>query len=67
MGPGLIAAGQWPSAESIVDALAGAFQQAAEAEPEAERRTRLQAIADGFRGFARDVAVGVISNKLSGL
>jgi hypothetical protein len=59
--------GTWPSATSIVDALAAAFAQAAEAEKEPERKNRLRAVADGLGGAVRDVAVAVIAKRLGDL
>jgi hypothetical protein len=55
------AVGQWPSAEGIVDRLVQGLLDAAEAEPDEQKRSRLRAVAEGMGGFARDVAVGVIS------
>jgi hypothetical protein len=59
--------GTWPTSENVVDEIVRALQRAAETEPEPERRTRLRTIADGLGGFARDVAVGVVSTKPNGL
>jgi hypothetical protein len=58
---------QWPSGTGIVDALVEAFQREADMELEPERKSRLLSIVNGLSGFARDVAVGVVSAKLSGL
>jgi hypothetical protein len=59
--------GTWPSATSIVDALATAFAQAAEAEKEPAKKKRLRAVADGLRGVLRDIAVGVVAKRLGDL
>jgi hypothetical protein len=59
--------GAWPSADSLVDALAAAFAHAAAEEKEPARRGRLRAIADGLGGAARDIAVAVISKRLGEL
>jgi hypothetical protein len=59
--------GTWPSAESLVEALAAAYAQAAEAEQEPEEKRRLRAVADGLRGAVRDVAVAVIARQLGDL
>ncbi len=56
------AVGQWPTAERIVDRLVQGLLDAADQEPDEQKRSRLRAVAEGLRGFARDVAVGVISN-----
>jgi hypothetical protein len=59
--------GTWPATDSLVDALAAAFAQAADAEKEPEKKQRLRAIADGLGGALRDIAVGVISKRLGEL
>jgi hypothetical protein len=56
--------GTWPSPASLVDELAAAFAQAADAEQEPEKRTKLRALADGLAGMARDIAVGVLSRRI---
>jgi hypothetical protein len=57
--------GQWPSPEVWVDRLVQALHEAAEREPDPERRGRLRAMAEGLGGFARDVAVGVLSGGIT--
>jgi hypothetical protein len=57
--------GQWPSPEVWVDRLVEALREAAEREPDPERRGRLRAMAEGLGGFARDVAVGVLSGGIT--
>jgi hypothetical protein len=57
--------GQWPSPEVWVDRLVQALREAAEREPDPERRGRLRAMAEGLGGFARDVAVGVLSGGIT--
>ena len=59
--------GTWPSATSIVDELAAAFAQAAEAETEPEKKNRLRAVADGLGGAVKDIAVAVIAKRLGDL
>jgi hypothetical protein len=59
--------GAWPSADGLVDRLAQALADAADREPEPERKNRLKTLADGLGGVARDVAVGVISAHLGKL
>jgi hypothetical protein len=56
------AVGQWPTPEGIVDRLVQGLLDAADQELDEQKRSRLRSIAEGLRGFARDVAVGVISN-----
>jgi hypothetical protein len=56
------AVGQWPSpAVWVVQAL----REAAEREPDPEKKGRLRAMAEGLGGFARDVAVGVLSGGIT--
>jgi hypothetical protein len=57
--------GQWPSAEVWVHRLVQALHEAAERESDPERRGRLRAMAEGLGGFARDVAVGVLSGGIT--
>jgi hypothetical protein len=57
--------GQWPSPEVWVDRLVQALHEAAEREPDPERRGRLRAMAEGLGGFTRDVAVGVLSGGIT--
>lgn len=59
------AVGQWPSPEVWVERLVQALREAAEREPDPERRGRLRAMAEGLGGFARDVAVGVLSGGIT--
>jgi hypothetical protein len=59
------AVGQWPSPEVWVERLVEALHEAAEREADPERRGRLRAIAEGLGGFARDVAVGVLSGGIT--
>jgi hypothetical protein len=59
--------GTWPKPDSLVDAIAGAYERAAEDEQEPEERNRLRAVADGLRGAVRDIAVGVITKQLGEL
>jgi hypothetical protein len=59
------AVGQWPSPEVLVERLVQALREAAEYEPDPERRGHLRALAEGLGGFARDVAVGVLSGGIT--
>jgi hypothetical protein len=56
------AVGQWPSPEGIVDRLVQGLLDAAAREPDERKRSRLRAVAEVLGGFARDLAVGVLSN-----
>ncbi|MEU2825909.1 hypothetical protein ABZ763_27510 [Streptomyces bacillaris] len=58
--------GQWPSAESLVDALVQGMEAAANASSDSEQQGRLRKTAEALRTFARDVAVGVAANIVSG-
>lgn len=57
--------GTWPTSANVVDELVQAMERAAVVEP--EQRSRFLVIAAGLRGFARDVAVGVVATKLNGI
>jgi hypothetical protein len=59
------AVGQWPSPEVWVDRLVLALREAAGREPDPARRGDLHAMAEGLGGFARDVAVGVLSGGIT--
>lgn len=58
------AAGQWPTAEGLVEQLAARIGEAAEQETDQERKGRLQAVARGLAGAAKGVAVNVVSAYL---
>jgi hypothetical protein len=58
--------GTWPSAESLVDRLVEALEQAADAEEEPQKKGKLRAAGEALAGFARDVAVGVVSAQVGG-
>jgi hypothetical protein len=59
------AVGQWPSPDLWVERLVEALCEAAEREPDPEKKGRLRAMAEGLGGFARDVAVGVLSGGIT--
>ena len=58
--------GTWPSAESVVDRLVAALAEAADAEQESERRTKIRAAAEAVGGFLRDVAVQAVGTQIGG-
>ena len=60
------AVGQWPSGEAWTDRIVKALSEAADREPDETKRSKLRATADALGGFARDVAVGVLSGGISG-
>lgn len=57
-----VLAGQWPSPENIVEALAAALDQRAAETNEPEERSRLTSLADGLRGIGKEIVVRVLSN-----
>jgi hypothetical protein len=59
--------GAWPSPDDVISQLIRALVEAADAEPEAERKGRLRQAADVLAGMGRDVAVAVISARLGTL
>jgi hypothetical protein len=61
---GLRAVGQWPSPESVVDALAEAFGQAAEREPDSEKKGRLRQVGSFLSSAGREVATEVVSKVI---
>jgi hypothetical protein len=55
------AVGQWPTPESLVDRLAEAFGNAADDEPDPERKGRIRQVAGFLSTTGRDVATEVVS------
>lgn len=55
------AVGQWPTPESLVDHLAEAFGNAAENEPDPDRRGKLRQVASFLGSAGRDVATEVVA------
>jgi hypothetical protein len=58
------AVGQWPSPEGVVDALAEAFGNAAEREPDAEKKSWLRQVAAFVGTTGRDVTTEVVSKVI---
>jgi hypothetical protein len=58
------AVGQWPTGESLVDRLAAGVAEAAEHEPDPERKRALKAAASGLGGMARAVVVNVATQMI---
>lgn len=58
------AAGQWPTAEGLIEELAAGLALAAANESDPERKGKLMAVARGLGSFARDVAVSVVAQAL---
>lgn len=58
--------GTWPSAETVVDRLAAALSEAADAEEEPERKGRTRAVADAIGGYLRDLSVQAIGTQIGG-
>jgi hypothetical protein len=58
------AVGQWPTPETLVSRLAEAFGDAAENEPDSERKNRLRQVAGFLGSTGRDVAAEVVSKVI---
>jgi hypothetical protein len=58
------AVGQWSSPENVVDALAEAFGDAAEHEPDSEKKGRLGQVGAFLSTTGRDVATEVVSKVI---
>jgi DNA-binding MarR family transcriptional regulator len=56
--------GAWPSADGLLEQLVAALTDAANAEPEPEKKTKLRATADVLAGMARDIAVSAIASRI---
>jgi hypothetical protein len=56
--------GAWPSADGLLEQLVMALIEAADAEPESEKKSKLRATADVLAGMARDVAVTAIASRI---
>jgi hypothetical protein len=56
--------GTWPAADTLVEQLAAALDEAAERETEPERKRGLRTAAAVLGGVARDIAVHVFERKL---
>jgi len=52
---------QWPSAENVLAELVAGLDEAAEREPDPERRGRLRSVAAGLRDSAREIATDIIA------
>ena len=59
-----VAVGAWPSGETMTAQLIEAIEQAADREPDPEKKTRLRALADGLGGAARDITVSVLTKMI---
>jgi hypothetical protein len=55
---------QWPTPETLIDAVILALEREADSTGDDERRGGLRQVADALGGFARDVAVDVVSQQL---
>lgn len=53
--------GQWPSGENVLAELVAGLDDAAEREPDPERKGRLRALAAGLSGSARDIATDIMA------
>jgi hypothetical protein len=59
--------GTWPSPDDVIDRLVVALSQAAEVEPDAQRKSRFRSAAESLAGMARDIAVQAIAARLGTL
>jgi hypothetical protein len=59
------AVGQWPSPESLTDRLIASLREAAEAEPDPEKNSRLRQLAEGLAGIGREVLVKAATRVLT--
>jgi hypothetical protein len=53
--------GTWPAAEALAESIAAAFDRAADAELDAEQKSKLRAIAGWLGGAGRSIAVDVMT------
>jgi hypothetical protein len=60
----LVAAGQWPTPDTLTDQLIAVLAQAAEQEPEPERKARMQAAVGVVGGMLRSVIVGWVTGEI---
>jgi hypothetical protein len=58
------AVGQWPTAESVTQRLAAAFAEAADAEQDPERKSRLRQIARFLGETGKDLAAEIIAKVI---
>jgi hypothetical protein len=58
------AVGQWPSADSLLTQLINGLNDAADHEPDPERKSRLRAVASGLGGSVWDVAKDIIARVI---
>jgi hypothetical protein len=56
--------GQWPSAENMAERLAVAFSEAADEEPDPERKSRLRQIASFLGETGKDIAAEVLAKVI---
>ena len=62
---GLRESGAWPTAEQLTDRLIAAFEDAAEREPEPEKKGKFRSAAGALGGASRDIVVDVISGVIT--
>ena len=58
------AVGQWPTAETLADRLPAAFSEAADDEPDPERKSRLRQIVGFLTETGKDVAAEVLAKVI---
>jgi hypothetical protein len=59
------AVGQWPTPENLAERIVATLEQAAENEPDEERRSRLQQAASVLGSGARDLFIGVLASVIA--
>lgn len=57
------AVGQWPASDNAAEALVAAINEAAEAEPDEEKKSVLRRTAAALAGPVREVAMRVLTNE----
>jgi hypothetical protein len=62
----LRAVGQWPASDNAADAIIAAFNEAAEAEPDEEKRSALRRTGTFLAGAGREVLYRVVTGVASG-
>ncbi len=58
---GLRESGAWPTADQLAERVVSALDEAAEREPEPDKRSKLRGLATGLGGAGRDVLVDVMA------
>jgi endonuclease III len=62
---GLRASGFWPSKDEAFERMLAALEEAADRDPDPERKSKIRTVLQSLRGVGRDVAVDVISTAIN--